>query len=606
MATNCGEASIVSVITDLQSTLSGQIVVEVVCHNAGIKMFMTIAAAFAVSIAFVVHYICQSLFFSPLAGIPGPKSFALTKWRLAFEDYKGTRTRKLHALHEQYGPVVLDHIYNMFSAYGRQNMFSFSSVKRHGDRKKLFAHAYAKSTILKGETARTIETKARKFIELLERERDGRSIDIFPTLHYVSLDNITEFVYGDAGKTACLDSVEKDRALLRDIMATGSRRFTWFMVHHPKFTTWLYSRTGLMGCIARRFYPLQEPIPYTDIKLHAMKAFRTFSNFSTEEKAKQSSLISKLWNHRSTQKEGGLDDLDIASECADHLDGGIDTTSDTLMFAIWSLSRPKHEKIQQRLINEVRNLSEDELNTDGIPRTEVASKLEYVDAVIKETLRLFAPLPASQPRSLPKDTTIDGYPIPARTVVSISPYIQHRNEDIFRDPLTFDPGRWLDPSQDAAQMNKLFWAFSSGGRMCIGMHLAMAQMTTFLAALYRKYTTEPRDGFDIVSPGITSRFEVFYDESCSGVRVRYSIPEPITGLCAYYNLRNINAKLYSSPSDIRGREPSWLIITSRAQVGRRTKHMRRGLTPGLMIAAVDIPPGYKSLLAISYSFLAHA
>lgn len=47
----------------------------------------------------------------------------------------------------------------------------------------------------------------------------------------------------------------------------------------------------------------------------------------------------------------------------------------------------------------------------------------------------------------------------------------------------------------------------------------MAEMTTFLAALYRKYTTVPRDGFDVVSPGITSRFEVFYDESCSGIRV---------------------------------------------------------------------------------------
>jgi hypothetical protein len=65
--------------------------------------------------------------------------------------------------------------------------------------------------------------------------------------------------------------------------------------------------------------------------------------------------------------------------------------------------------------------------------------------------------------------------------------------------------------------------------------LAMAEMTTLLAALYRKYTTEPRDGFDIVSPGITSRFEVFFDESCSGVRVCNSIPESITGLCAYYN-----------------------------------------------------------------------
>lgn len=456
---------------------------------------MTIAAVVIVSMAFLVHHICQFLLVSPLARVPGPKSFALTKWRLAFEDYNGTRTRKLRALHGEYGPVVRvgpnevtfnslsalraiygagsgferTNFYHMFSAYGRQNMFSLSSVKQHGERKKLFAHAYAKSTMLRGQTACMIETKVRKFMELLERERDDSSTDIFPTLHYFSLDNITEFLYGDSGQTACLDGVEKDRALLHDIMATGSRRFTWFTVHHPKFTAWLYSKTGIMGCIARQLYPMQRPIPYTDIKLHAMKAFQVFSNASAEEKAKQSSLISKLWKHHVSQKEGGLDDLDIASECADHLDGGIDTTSDTLMFAIWSLSRPEHKKFQKRLINEVQSLSEDQLNADGIPRAEVADKLEYVDAVIKETLRLFAPLPASEPRSLPEDITIDGQLIPARTVVSISPYILHRNADVFSDPLTFNPDRWLDPSQDATKMKKLFWAFSSGGRMCIGM-----------------------------------------------------------------------------------------------------------------------------------------
>lgn len=47
----------------------------------------------------------------------------------------------------------------------------------------------------------------------------------------------------------------------------------------------------------------------------------------------------------------------------------------------------------------------------------------------------------------------------------------------------------------------------------------MAEMTTFVAALYRKYTTEPRGGFGTISPGITSRFEVFYDEGCSDMRV---------------------------------------------------------------------------------------
>lgn len=50
--------------------------------------------------------------------------------------------------------------------------------------------------------------------------------------------------------------------------------------------------------------------------------------------------------------------------------------------------------------------------------------------------------------------------------------------------------------------------------------LAMAEMTTLVAALYRTYTTTTREGFDKISPGITGRYEVFYDESCSGVRVR--------------------------------------------------------------------------------------
>lgn len=61
----------------------------------------------------------------------------------------------------------------------------------------------------------------------------------------------------------------------------------------------------------------------------------------------------------------------------------------------------------------------------------------------------------------------------------------------------------------------------------------MAEMTTFLAALYRKYTTEPGDNFDVVSPGITSRFEVFYDEGCSGMRV--SSTQAYNRLYAYYN-----------------------------------------------------------------------
>ena len=45
-------------------------------------------------------------------------------------------------------------------------------------------------------------------------------------------------------------------------------------------------------------------------------------------------------------------------------------------------------------------------------------------------------------------------------------------------------------------------------------------MTTLIGTIYRKYSSKARPGTKDVSPGITSRFEVFYDESMTGMRVR--------------------------------------------------------------------------------------
>ena len=456
-------------------------------------MALTITALATLSVAYLVYYFLRSLFLCPLARIPGPKSFAVSHLRLAYEDYKGTRTRKLNELHQNYGPVVRvgpnevvfnsltalrtiygagsgyerTSFYSMFEAYGRKNMFTYASGKAHGERKKMLANAYAKSALMKGQNAEMIMNKVSKYLELLER--DGRTSEIFSTLHFFSIDNITQFLYGKFGKTACLDGESKDRHLISDIMDVSRRKLTWFTVHYPKFTSWLYSQTGLMGTLAQHFYPMATPTTYTGIRLHAMKSCQAFSSAPEDEKANEASVISKLWMHHRTAKDNGLDDLDVAAECSDQLLAGIDTTSDTLMFLIWSLSRSEHKAYQQKVIDEVRNISAVDLNADGIPQPEVCDKLVYVDAVIKETLRLFAPLPASEPRSLPRESTIDGALIPARTVVSMSPYTLHRNPEVFKNPSEFNPDRWLDPSQDAAEMKKLFWAFSSGGRMCIGM-----------------------------------------------------------------------------------------------------------------------------------------
>ena len=213
---------------------------------------------------------------------------------------------------------------------------------------------------------------------------------------------------------------------------------------------------------------MKKPETYTGIRVHALRAMQTFRDTSPSLREKaRGSIIEKLWR---VKDDAEIDDLDIASECADYLLAGIDTTSDTLMFLVWCLSLPQNAHIQARLLEECRSLPSIAFK-DGAIDLEVADRLPYLNAVIKETLRLFAPLPTSKPRSSPVDTVIDGYAIPRGTVCSKDPYLLHRNNHVFLEPLRWNPERRLTQSDVAAgaDMKKRFWPFSSGARMCIGM-----------------------------------------------------------------------------------------------------------------------------------------
>ena len=207
--------------------------------------------------------------------------------------------------------------YNMFHVYGRKNMFSFLSGREHSERKKMFANAYAKSAMLKGANAAMIEAKVRQYLNLIARQ-EGSS-EIFASLHYFSLDVTTDFLYGKYGKTSCLEGSEADCALVDDVVDVTCRRLSWFAVHLPRFTAWLYSSTSLFGRVARCFYPMQLPITYTGIRRHTIIACQEFARSSAaydpSESVEQTlPFIAKLWKHHCSQQTiGGLDDVDIAS-----------------------------------------------------------------------------------------------------------------------------------------------------------------------------------------------------------------------------------------------------------------------------------------------------
>jgi cytochrome P450 len=352
---------------------------------------------------------------------------------------------------------------------------------------------------------------------MLEQESDAAS-EIFTSLHYFSIDAISEFVYGPIyGGTHAMAPSSKDRRLLDDILDQSRRRLSWFGVHFPAFTKWITTRKGLLDRLITDLglLPMKRPFTYTGIRNHGLRAFMDAKAAPLDIRLNlaESTVIGRLMK---IQKEQGLSDMDVASECADHLLAGIDTTADTLMFLIWAMSLPRHHPFQTNLRAELREVPADDR---GISAPKDLAQLPYLNAVIRETLRLYAPLPSFEPRILSTDTVIDGYNIPANTEVGMSPYCLHREPSVFPEPLTFNPGRWLTEGgsliPEGDPRNKWFWAFSSGARMCIGMHLANAEMLTLTAAIFRKYQTTVRD--PDASPGITSRFEIFCDETMQKV-----------------------------------------------------------------------------------------
>lgn len=68
----------------------------------------------------------------------------------------------------------------------------------------------------------------------------------------------------------------------------------------------------------------------------------------------------------------------------------------------------------------------------------------------------------------------------------------HRNPDVFPEPETWRPERWLDSDGNidaGGEKARWFWAFGSGGRMCVGSNLAMMEMKSVAATVWSNYAT---------------------------------------------------------------------------------------------------------------------
>ena len=171
--------------------------------------------------------------------------------------------------------------------------------------------------------------------------------------------------------------------------------------------------------------------------------------------------------------------IDIACELYDQLTAGHETSAVALIYLFWEMS--KRPDLQTELGEELLTLNPPIVYAAGeaengesekTPSPKSIDSLPLLDAIVTETLRLHAPIPGIQPRATPSPAcTLAGYPgIPPGIRVYAQAYSLHRNPEVYPDPLSWQPKRWFNANEE---MNRWFWAFGSGGRMCVGSNLAL-------------------------------------------------------------------------------------------------------------------------------------
>ncbi|KAK9764365.1 hypothetical protein K7432_008190 [Basidiobolus ranarum] len=176
---------------------------------------------------------------------------------------------------------------------------------------------------------------------------------------------------------------------------------------------------------------------------------------------------------------------EILDEMTALLIAGHDTTANALSCVVYLLA--KHPEIQVRVREEVKSAFSNHTTGQQIPSADEIKSLKYLDAVIKEALRLYPSTPILPTRRTAKDTQLGNIPIPAGTLITVNLHAMHRYDKYWADPHIFNPERWL--SLDDQARNKIAWsAFTGGERICVGKGFATTELRVVLSMLIRKYS----------------------------------------------------------------------------------------------------------------------
>jgi cytochrome P450 len=383
-------------------------------------------------------------------------------------------------------------------------MFSTGSNKAHSLRKRTISNIYSKSVVtaspaLKAQMERILYSRFLPFLDEVVI-KDGGVLNIYALFSASTMDIVNAYIFGLKASSNLI--LNKDELAWFLDLYNSRRSYTFWPQEFPMFSSFVEKWIGY------RFAPKWVDEANEEIEKWTRqmcdKARLVLANGEAEP-ADTPVVYQQL--SAALNKEAKKSDVEktdfaplLASEVLDHLAAGFDTSGITLTYVVHELSQ--HPDIQNRLQSELQTLSPRFVLSSAptLPDPKALDALPFLHAVIWETLRLHSAIPGPQPRFTPPQGCTLGpeeqsYLVPGGVRVSSSAGLLHANEDVYECASEWRPERWLnmevlDVERRKDMETRWFWAFGrsvndiqtvvrtqltlhSGGRMCVGSHLAV-------------------------------------------------------------------------------------------------------------------------------------
>ncbi|KAK2767051.1 hypothetical protein FQN54_006369 [Arachnomyces sp. PD_36] len=179
----------------------------------------------------------------------------------------------------------------------------------------------------------------------------------------------------------------------------------------------------------------------------------------------------------------------IISWCQQNVQAGSDSTAITLTAVIYHLLR--NPDSMEILLTEL-----DSANLPSPVSWDVAHKLPYLDACIKEALRMNPAIGIPLERVAPAEgMEICGKYFKPGTVLGVNAWVVHNDNEVYgEDAPIWRPGRWVEASEDERKdMERTLFAFGGGSRICLGRNISYLEMYKVIPELLTRFKFELKD-----------------------------------------------------------------------------------------------------------------